>query len=121
MKELTSEVRKAVESAALDPSISIEKSAVPAVTDRVVDRVEPIIEHFTSTEDWYRSRANWAAIISFLTPILGWIVLKVTGTEWVGVSQQDADMVALILSTIGGFVASYLARRARTATRPLGK
>lgn len=83
----------------------------------------PEYQHATSAEAWYQSRANWSAIISVLTPIaaIGGYTLSSTSAECLALAGEAAGPVfAAITASVGGLWAAFLARRARTATRPLG-
>lgn len=96
------------------------RSAVPqelpaAIQERIVERViaAPELQHAVSIEPWYQSRSNWAAIISIATPIVSIIGFAL--------SPEEQIAVAGFLSASGGLWAAYLARRARTASKPLGE
>lgn len=94
--------------------VSMAPSTQETIAQSIVAKVEanPGIQHVTSTEEWYQSRANWSAIVGALTPVVALLGYNLT--------PEYAEAVALLLGTAGGWVAAYLARRARTASKPLG-
>lgn len=115
----------AMASAAANPRVPLDRYQAPRVAQEVaqsvVDQIQDNpeikdltarVEHLTSSESWYQSRANWSAIVSGLTPLLA-----IAGYN---LSPEDQALVAAALGIAGGWLASYLARRARTATKPLG-
>lgn len=74
---------------------------------------EPELQHLTNMETaWYQKRSNWSAIISGITP-----VLAIAGFN---LSPEMGEYIAAGLGIVGGLWAAYLARRAGTATKPLG-
>lgn len=94
--------------------VSMGPATQAAIAQEIVERVEadPGVQHVTSTEEWYQSRANWSAIVGGLTPIVALLGYNLT--------PEYSDATGLLLATAGGWVAAYLARRARTASKPLG-
>lgn len=62
MADLKSAIRSVVVqgavAAANNENIAIADSAVGPVADIITTRVEPLIEHATNTEPWYRSRVS---------------------------------------------------------------
>lgn len=80
--------------------------------DPKVKEIEQRVAHVTSTEPWYKSRANWSAIVAGLTPIIALLGYNL--------APEDQATIAGVLTIAGNAVAAYLARRARTATKPLG-
>lgn len=118
-------VGEAVKRVAADPTKPLLPAEAPVVsrevTRQVVEQIktDPMIrdltariEHVTSTEAWYQSRANWSAIVAGLTP-----VIAATGYN---LAPDDQVFVATALALVGNAIAAYLARRARTAKKPLG-
>lgn len=74
---------------------------------------EPELQHLTNNEtSWYQKRSNWSAIIGGLAPILA-----IAGFN---LSPETGEYIAAALGVGGGLWAAYLARRAGTATKPLG-
>lgn len=74
---------------------------------------QPELQHLTNMEaKWYQKRSVWSAIISGVTPFLA-----IAGFN---LSPEMGEWIAAGLGIAGGLVASYLARRAGTATKPLG-
>lgn len=114
-------VGRAVNEAAAAPSNDLKPSQSPALIRDVVAQVaaDPALQelasrvaHATSTEAWYQSRSNWSAIVAGVTPLLA-----IAGYN---LAPDDAAIVAGVLAVIGNGIAMYLARRARTASKPLG-
>ncbi|MEZ0169952.1 hypothetical protein [Microvirga sp. TS319] len=101
---------------AKSPYIPVERKDAPVVRQEVAEvlqkEIAPVMEHLTSTEPWYRSRANWSAIVAGLTPLIA-----IAGYN---LAPEDQATIAGVLTLAGNLVAAYLARRARTATKPLG-
>ena len=104
---------------AIDPAQASEVAAALAPVaveylqnDPRLKEIEERVAHLTSTEAWYQSRANWSAIVSGLTPLLA-----IAGYN---LAPEDQALIAAALAIGGGWLASYLARRARTASKPLG-
>ena len=118
-------VGRAIREVSRDPAVPLSEVAAPQVAAEVAGKVAEIIRadpqvkeiegriaHVTSTEAWYQSRANWSAIVSGLTPMVAIVGYNL--------SPEDQITVAGVCVAIGNLVALYLARRARTAKKPLG-
>lgn len=74
---------------------------------------KPEVKHLASAESSpWQSRANWSALVSIVSPLLAVVGYAVT--------PDYAEAVAGALWLIGSLISAYLARRARTATKPLG-
>jgi hypothetical protein len=112
-----SAVNQALTQATANPGMQtqvpqIEKQII--VQEAVRDAFQqPELQHLTNSETrWYQKRSVWSAIVSGLTPFLaiaGW-----------NLSPEMGEYLAAGLGIAGGLVASYLAKRAGTATKPLG-
>ncbi|WP_243368847.1 hypothetical protein [Microvirga solisilvae] len=101
-----------------NPAIPLESklpAQVSAATAReIVERVQqtPEIQHLQSTEDFFRSRANWSTLVSLVAPAVALAIGYNIPAEY--------QIAAGALCWYGGnLVAAYLSRRARTATKPL--
>lgn len=118
-------IGKAVREVSRDPSVPLPEVSAPAVAAEVAGKVVDILQsdprvkdledriaHVASSEAWYQSRANWSAIIAGLTPL--------AALAGYNLAAEDQVVVAGVLAFVGNAIASYLARRARTATKPLG-
>lgn len=119
-------VGEAVKQAARNPNIPLQPSEAPAVAVEVTkDVVQQIqtdpkfkdlsdrIAHVTSTEGFFQSRANWSMLISLVSPAIAVAV---------GYNMPVEYQVAAggVLWFAGNAVSAFFARRARTATKPLG-
>lgn len=87
---------------------------VPPITKAVMEQVQPVVDHLTNQEPWYKSRVTWGAIASIALPLLGAF----------GVSSDviDADQfiaLGLALGTAAGGVLTLYGRWA--AKKPLGE
>lgn len=64
---------------------------------------DPVVQHVTNSEPWYRSRVTWGAIISIATPVLG--------MAGVALAPEDREAIitaALLLGpAVGGLVSLY--------------
>ena len=90
----------------------VEKSEIVQEATREAMQ-QPELQHLTNNETaWYQKRSNWSAIISAVTP-----VLAIAGFN---LSPEMGEYIAAGLGVAGGLWAAYLARRAGTATKPLG-
>lgn len=112
-----SAVNKALTKADHDPQTPVqvpqqEKQII--VQEAVRDALgSPELQHLTNNEAaWYQKRSNWSAIIGGITPFLA-----IAGFN---LSPEMGEYIAAGLGIAGGLWASYLARRAGTATKPLG-
>lgn len=74
---------------------------------------KPEIKHIASSESPWKSRANWSAMISVAAPIVA--------AFGYAVAPEYQEAIAGSLWLIGSLISAYLARRARTATKPLGE
>lgn len=115
IKAVAAAANAALSAANQSPSVpvSMGPATQAAIAQEIVERVEadPGVQHVTSTEEWYQSRANWSAIVGALTPIVAIAGYNLT--------PEYQEATGLLLGTAGGWVAAYLARRARTASKPL--
>ena len=112
-----SAVNQALTKADHDPSVPVQipqQERQVIVQDAIHDAFQqPELQHLTNTEvAWYQKRSNWSAIVAAVTP-----VLAIAGFN---LSPEMGEYLAAGLGLLGGAVASYLARRAGTATKPLG-
>lgn len=118
-------VSEAIGRAAQKPEVPLDPAQAPFVAADVAPEVvdalrndprikdlEQRVEHLTSTEAWYSSRANWSAIVAGLTPLAA-----IAGYN---LAPEDQIAIAALLGFVGNTIAAYLARRARTASKPLG-
>jgi hypothetical protein len=124
MSPLGALVGKAIMDAATRALQQADKAQSPVVVppvDRAVIAQEiaqealhdPALQHLANSEThWYQKRSNWSAIIGALTP-----VLAIAGFN---LSPELGEYIAAGLGIVGGLWAAYLARRAGTATKPLG-
>lgn len=112
-------VSDALAEVAADPTNSLQAKDVGVTTSEVIKKVGPLVEHVLSAENWWESRANWAAILSVIASlsIVQSIVTKITGWELGPIDPDIIDALSVLLTLVAGF----LARRARTATKPLFK
>jgi hypothetical protein len=92
------------------PPVEREVIATEIVQDALRD---PALQHLTNSEThWYQKRSVWSAIIAALAPLLA--------LAGYNLSPESGEYIAAFLGIVGGLVASYLAKRAGTATKPLG-
>lgn len=103
-----------------DLSQTAVSNAAPVIRQEVERKVrnDPQLAHLTSSEPWWQSRANWAAVITGLTPILLWM-LGLFGVEGFEIKPETLLVLSAALATVSNWIASYMARRARTASTPL--
>lgn len=119
-------VGEAVKQVAQNPNVPIEEKHAAIVAGEVAGQVvgqlqedprikdlQARIEHVTSTEGFFQSRANWSMLISLVSPAVALAV-------GYNVRPEYQVAAAAILWFAGNGAAAYMARRARTATKPLG-
>lgn len=119
---------EAVQDTAANPNNPLSQTAVQVSKGEIAQNVanaiqaSPELQHALSTEPWYQSRANWSAILGAVTALssVQYLFTKFTGIEWTGIPAADMEAYSAILALVCGTAGGYLARRARTATRPLG-
>lgn len=104
---------RANESASTPVTVPAQEKQI-IVQEAVQDALQqPELKHLTGTEtNWYQKRSVWSAIISGVTPFLA-----IAGFN---LSPEMGEYIAAGLGIVGGLWASYLAKRAGTATKPLG-
>lgn len=110
---ITGAVVQGVKAAARMEETKTEASDVPAIANKVLAAVEPVIAHATNSEPWYQSRVTWGAIASIALPLLG--AFGVT-TDVISADQFVA--LGLALGTAAGGVLTLYGRW--VAKKPLG-
>jgi hypothetical protein len=122
-------VTAALNEAANDPKLSLDKKDVPKVTVAVENamkddvkalqkEVDARIDHLTNNEGaWYQKRSFWSAIVSTGMVVLGPLLAR----YGLPIDPAWSDFVTTALTTVGGLWAAYLAVRAGTASKPLGE
>jgi len=70
MATLETKVAEAVSQAVAQPTVAADPSAVPAITDAVMQEVQPRIEYLTNTEPWWQSRTTLGAMIIIASRLL---------------------------------------------------
>lgn len=114
-------IEKAVTKTAVDPTTKVPEAVAQPVpkAEIVQEAVKQIVEtpefkHSTNSEaHWWQQRSKWSMIIGLVGVVAAPILAKY-GLNF------DAEKTIDLMVAISGLVASYLAWRAGTATRPLG-
>lgn len=117
---LANAIAKAAQTALAGHDQSPNAVVVPPVERQVIAQEiardvlqTPELQHIAGTEThWYQKRSVWSAIVSGVTPFLA-----IAGFN---LSPEMGEYLAAGLGIAGGLIASYLAKRAGTATKPLG-
>jgi len=68
---LTAAVLAGVKHAAAAPTNDLKPSDVAAVTQEVVDAVQPTVDHLTNNEPWYQSRVTLGALLAGAAGVAG--------------------------------------------------
>ena len=120
---LTPAISAALLRAVADPAVPIDASGGEADLRRTAEaisadaleqaRLDPLVQHATNGEPWYRSRVTWGAILSGLTPLLalaGWTL-----------TPDDRELVVGAVVGLAPLVAAGLGLYGRwRASRPIG-
>lgn len=85
---------------------------VPAVAERVVREVGPIVENLTNTESWWRSRVMLGSLTTIISSGIAVGVL-------INAGSTDAESYATLALAILG--ASFAIYGRLVAAKPLGK
>lgn len=84
------------------------------ISNAVAKEVQPVVDHLTNQEPWYRSRVTWGAIASIALPLLGAF----------GVSSDiiDSDQFVALGLAIGTAAGGLLTLYGRwAAKKPMGQ
>lgn len=119
-KELQIDLEKVIENVVTKPNVPVENTVAPHVAVVVANEIIrqlPQFQHMFSTENWWQSRANWAAIVGVVAAVAG--ALNYTLMP----EYRDLLETALLLGSSIGLPlwSAYLAWRARRASKPLGE
>ena len=133
-------VREALEKAAADPKVSLEKGDAAKVAVAVTAAVNTQVavaqkdvtaqlDHLQNTEaHWYQKRSRWAAIVAVAAPILtiaaGFFGFTLTAAQFamlIDLLTTTGGAVSAVTLAGGALWSAYLAVRAGIATKPLGE
>lgn len=67
---LESKIAAVVSETVAKPTVAADPSAAPAITQAVMEEVQPRIEYLTNTEPWWQSRTTLGAIIIIASRLL---------------------------------------------------
>ncbi|KAA0970790.1 hypothetical protein FPY71_09960 [Aureimonas fodinaquatilis] len=90
-------------SAAASPNIAIDRSAIQPVAETIAARMEPIIQHVTNTEPWWRSRVTLGALLALFSGVAGTM-------GYVMPDELRGEVLELLVAAgpvIGGIVALW--------------
>lgn len=113
---------KAVQETAASPTNQMSVPAVadaqPELTENVAAAVasNPMVQHLTNTEPWYKKRSRWSMIVSFAL-VAASPVLRHYGVS--GLSPETQAWLIDALTTCGNLAAGFLALRAGQALTPM--
>jgi len=94
------------------PSMPVEATEKPVVKATVAKELQPVIEHLTNNEPWYRSRVTWGAIFAILGGVAS------IGTMLANGVPLSLETYGPPLSSIGGGLGTLYGRW--KARKPLG-
>lgn len=119
-QELKIDLEKVIEGVVTRPNVPVENAVAPHVAvvlaNEIVSKL-PQLQHMFSTENWWQSRANWAAIVGLVAAIAG-----AFNYTFMPEHRDLMETVLLVGSSIAlPLYSAYLAWRARRASKPLGE
>jgi hypothetical protein len=109
-----SKVDTAIKEAVLTGVLNSKDGSATTISKAVTDQVQPVVDHLTNQEPWYRSRVTWGAIASIALPLLGAF----------GVSSDiiDADQFVALGLAVGTAAGGLLTLYGRwAAKKPIGQ
>lgn len=116
---------RVLKEASANPAVPIHSeapnAAAKAVTAEVMHEISqiPEVQHVTNTEThWYQQRSKWSAIIGTVVAISAPLISHFGLDGWI--TPENQETATMVLTTVGGLWAAYLAYRAGTAKKPLG-
>lgn len=109
-------LEKTVDNVLSRHDVPVPQEEVAQVTDKVINAIakQPVVQHLTNNEPWYKSRVTLGAMMAALSGILGLLGHSFPAE----VQGQIIDFVIAALPLVGGLFALY---GRWVAKKPLGE